>query len=875
MPVGYAIAQSDLAHLDRFTARCRVPLDMIANKPQWASLYGLYRPSQDSTDAFICRVALAPNDGRQWVYDDTIRINIATRPSLYKKIVAANARASTYPGFYWIPRELIRDAGGVTMGIDTDSIEGGFTAARKLIAEQSYRQLLHESMQHRLAVCKLASVRLPLPESLRKNGSRATISCRVVSTYPAEDIVCITMNTRVTITVPNPVEVTEHISIHEDISHAAEEEAPILGRVGGLEKELLALQEMIMLPIKNRELQAEYRIEFPKGALLSGPPGVGKTLLVRTAVEACRVDIPLHLEIINGSEIMSSSVGEAEQTLREIFRRASAQAAESQGASVIFIDELDALCPKREANGAMAHSRIVAQLLTLLDGADKSARENVLIIGATNLPNNIDAALRRPGRFDREIPVAPPGIEARKHIFQVHMADLPYVVDGTLQEKEAFVDSLAAKAIGYVGADIAALCREALSIATTRQFVELTKNQQLQSWWQDWKRHGKTLHISDVEKMVAGIAWKVSPVAIPVWFLSKPPTLATNKPASKPVEFFRYLFQGLSQPASQVQEPSVAVPPPTSTPEPTVFQVTMADFEQAMQVVVASALRSTAGLAKGGDQLTWDSIGGQEDTKLALQQALEWPIKYPQTFTRLGITPPRGILLYGPPGCSKSTIVRAAAHSSGATFLSLSAAQVFSPFFGDAEASVRQVFRDARAALPAIIFFDEIDVLVTKREFDSASTGSGSGSGSTALRVLSTMLNEMDGVESAEGLLVIGATNRPERIDAALLRPGRFDRILFVDLPTERDRFDILQIHTRKMTLDMDVDLETIAIDTDCFSGAELENVCREAALHALRESIEARVVCMHHFESAVATITPVSTPASLETYFEFAATMA
>jgi AAA+ superfamily predicted ATPase len=217
----------------------------------------------------------------------------------------------------------------------------------------------------------------------------------------------------------------------------------------------------------------------------------------------------------------------------------------------------------------------------------------------------------------------------------------------------------------------------------------------------------------------------------------------------------------------------------------------------------------------------WDSIGGQAETKLALQQALEWPVKFPQTFARLGVKPPRGVLLYGPPGCSKSSIVRAAAHSSGATFLSLSAAQVFSPFFGDAEAAVRQVFRDARAALPAIVFFDEIDVMVAKRAFDGS--GGGEGGSSTAMRVLSTMLNEMDGVESAEGLLVIGATNRPACIDAALMRPGRFDRILFVELPEEADRVDILRIHSRPMQLHEDVDLHALARRTPYFSGAELE----------------------------------------------------
>ncbi|KAF4321429.1 hypothetical protein BBO99_00001237 [Phytophthora kernoviae] len=298
----------------------------------------------------------------------------------------------------------------------------------------------------------------------------------------------------------------------------------------------------------------------------------------------------------------------------------------------------------------------------------------------------------------------------------------------------------------------------------------------------------------------------------------------------------------------------------------------MADFEQAMQIVVPSALRGASGFTKNFERLGWDSIGGQAETKLALQQALEWPIKFPQTFARLGVKPPRGVLLYGPPGCSKSSVVRAAAHASGATFLSLSAAQVFSPFFGDAEAAVRQVFRDARAALPAIIFFDEIDVMVAKREFDGS--GGGEGGTSTAMRVLSTMLNEMDGVESTEGLLVIGATNRPACIDAALMRPGRFDRIVFVDLPAEADRADILRIHSRPMQLHDDVEITALSARTPFFSGAELENLCREAALLALRESLDAEKVCMLHFEQALLGITPVSSKESMRDYIEFAEAM-
>jgi SpoVK/Ycf46/Vps4 family AAA+-type ATPase len=821
MPAEYAIAQSNVARLDRFTARCRVPLRAVRQKPRDASAYVVFRPDAQRAELFLCRAALAQRDvAARCPYDAMVETTTTARPALAKRLLlteeAERLRVDGMAGMHWIPRQIVHTAGAVTLEVDETSVDGGRVAVQALLADVAYRQLLHETMQHQIAVCRLAVVRLPLPSALRGDGSE-TVRCRVVSVYPAEEIVRVTATTRVTITLPDRSEETGKSDVVDRVdgmARVAVEDAQ-RDRVGGLDKELQMLREMILLPVTNLSLQDQYEIEFPKGALLCGPPGVGKTLLVRTAVEDCRDQIPLHLEVINGSEIMTSGIGDAEHTLREIFKRAKTKAHESDGASVIFIDELDALCPKRDAHGTMAHSRIVAQLLTLLDGADKQARENVLIIGATNLPNNIDSALRRPGRFDREIFVAPPDAAAREQIILVHSADLPYVVDGSAEDKKAFIKALAEKAVGYVGADIAALCREALSVASTRQFVELTKSQELRRWWEDWQRHGEALQVSDVEKAVTGIAWRVNPVSIPLWFLQS--SSSDKAPASRPAEYFRFLFRGVCQRSSLTAE-SVA-----SVPDSPVFQVTMDDFDRAMQVIVASALRSASGVARGVEQLGWESIGGQDETKLALQQALEWPLKFPETFSRLGVTPPRGILLYGPPGCSKSTIVRAAASSSGATFLALSAAQVFSPFFGDAEAAVRQVFRDARAALPAIIFFDEIDVLVAKREFDGTSADSGSGSGSTAMRVLSTMLNEMDGVESADGLLVIGATNRPDCIDAALLRPGRFDRILFVDLPTEMDRLRILEIHTRHMTLHVDVDLRRVVLATDFFSGAELE----------------------------------------------------
>ncbi|TYZ59861.1 hypothetical protein PybrP1_005803 [[Pythium] brassicae (nom. inval.)] len=799
----------------------------------------------------------------------------------------------------------VRNAVAVTLEVLESEHAPLKRQTRTWLADYEYRQVLVETLQHHLLLCRGAVVQLPRPSGL-VDPHAAVLEFKVVSVYPDADFVCVTANTRVTLTTAGDERVDSAdgvdaavVAVHSvesDADHSTLSEQTSAPKIGGLEKEQAALRDMILLPVENAELGERCGIEFPKGLLLCGPPGVGKTLLVCAVVHQCRKRVPLQLKIINGAEIMTSGVGDAETALRRIFQDAASFARRTRGAAVIFIDELDALCPKRDASSATAHSRVVAQLLTLLDGVDKQARDNVIIVGATNLPNAIDPALRRPGRFDRELFVAPPGATERSKIFQMNMREMPICctcsegatdATATAAAKAAFVDELARKSIGYVGADIAALCREALAIATTRQFVAMAKDKELSAWWREWQRHSKPLYNANFSAVVAGNAWSANPVAIPLWFLSKVKHQPQPQPRGEQRRsergFFSFLLRGVSTSAEEAVDTvsdtdslrytlpiaQSVIGDADSDPASVAFEVTMADFEQAMQVVVASSLRGAAGFSKDFERLGWDSIGGQEHTKLALQQALEWPIKYPQTFARLGVKPPRGILLYGPPGCSKSTIVRAAAHASGATFLTLSAAQVFSPFFGDAEASVRQVFRDARAALPAIVFFDEIDVLVAKRHFGGS--GGGDAGSSSAMRVMSTMLNEMDGVESADGLLVIGATNRPDCIDAALLRPGRFDRILYVDLPTERDRLTILQIHSAPMQLADDVDLAAMAARTPFFSGAELENVCREAALHALRESISAECVRMRHFEEALATAAPGSSPASLRQYREFA----
>ncbi|KAE8915280.1 hypothetical protein PF002_g13149 [Phytophthora fragariae] len=885
-----------------FTCRCRVSTTLLRSRPRGSGQYALCNIGEGIFA--VCRIALSPaasSIGTQESRADasvTLRRDSRAFRELQSSLLVHNndkMDINTGNGYelQWISRAAVRTAVAVTLELIPSS-----KSQHQRLRDPDTRSLLQQTLQRNFVLCAGARVRLPTLNGLvaesRGLEEEETMTFRVVSTYPAGGGSHVTAATRVTLTDPNEAGGEERNEGSGDMNVEVPEEHKTKGvKVGGMEDERAALRELILLPVAHPRLRSELGVEFPKGVLLCGPPGVGKTLLVRSVVYECRqvqdatgVTLDLNLQVINGSEIMTSGRGDAEQALRATFETAVAHARSALHAgSVIFIDELDALCPKRETAGggaSSAHSRIVAQLLTLLDGVEGGlSRENVVVVAATNLPNSIDPALRRPGRFDREIFVAPPNTALRKKIFKVHLNRTPYAMnnespDEAEAQRDSFLNTLAIKAVGYVGADIAALCREAAMVASTRQLVALSRDREMEQWWADWKRRVEPLSAlrnasSTLGALVAGRAWHTNPTAIiPLWFLAKQSnqhgaikTADSMSQRQVDLEYFGFLLGGEGKRVHRDEGDEKK----THT-----FEVTMEDFEQAMQAVVPSALRVASGFTKDFERQGWDSIGGQTQTKLALQQALEWPIKFPQTFARLGVKPPRGVLLYGPPGCSKSSIVRAAAHSSGETFLSLSAAQVFSPFFGDAEAAVRQVFRDARAALPAIIFFDEFDVMVAKREFDGS--GGGEGGSSTATRVLSTMLNEMDGVESAEGLLVIGATNRPDCIDAALMRPGRFDRIQFVDLPAEPDRVDILRIHSRPMQLQDDVDLLDLAKRTPFFSGAELENLCREAALLALRESLDAEKVCKRHFEEALHGITPVSSKESMRDYIEFAEAM-
>ncbi|ABL77714.1 CDC48 family AAA ATPase [Thermofilum pendens] len=526
--------------------------------------------------------------------------------------------------------------------------------------------------------------------------------------------------------------------------------------IGDLEEAKQKIREMVELPLRHPELFKRLGIDPPKGILLYGPPGTGKTLLAKAVAN----ETDAYFIAINGPEIMSKFYGESEQRLREIFEEAKEHAP-----AIIFIDEIDAIAPKREEVTGEVEKRVVAQLLALMDGLE--ARGDVIVIGATNRPNALDPALRRPGRFDREIEIGIPDKRGRLEIFKVHTRSMPLAKDVDLEK-------LAEITHGFVGADIAALCREAAMKALRRVLPKI-----------------------DLEKD-----------EIPVEVLET-------------------------------------------------IEVTMDDFMNAFREITPSALRE---IEVEVPAVHWDDIGGLEDVKQQLREAVEWPLKYPESFSRLGIDPPKGILLYGPPGTGKTLLAKAVATESEANFVSIKGPEVYSKWVGESERAIRELFRKARQVAPSIIFIDEIDALAPMRGLVTSDSG-------VTERVVSQLLTEMDGLERLEGVVVIAATNRPDIIDPALLRPGRFDRLIYVPPPDEKARLEILKVHTRRMPLAEDVDLAEIARKTEGYTGADIEVLVREAGLLALRENISIDKVYRRHFEEALKKVRPSLTPEIIKFY--------
>lgn len=529
--------------------------------------------------------------------------------------------------------------------------------------------------------------------------------------------------------------------------------------IGGLHEEIQRVREMVELPLRHPELFQRLGIEPPKGVLLHGPPGCGKTLLARAVANESEANF----YSINGPEIMSKFYGESEARLREIF-----QQAQQNAPSIIFIDELDAIAPKREEVTGEVERRVVAQLLALMDGL--SGRGNVIVIGATNRPGALDPALRRPGRFDREIEIGVPDKQGRYEVLQIHTRGMPLAEDVDLKK-------LAEMTHGYTGADLAALSRETAM---------------------------KALH--------------------------------------------RYL------PQINLEEERI---PPSVLEK---MEVKMEDFINAYKEVTPTAMRE---VYIEVSTVHWNDIGGLDDVKQHLREAVEWPMKNPEIFKRLGIKPPKGILLYGPPGCGKTLLARAVATESEANFISIKGPEVFSKWVGESEKAIREVFRKARIAAPAVIFLDEIDSLAPRRGLGFSDSG-------VTERVISQLLTEMDGIVTLQDIVVIAATNRPDMVDSAVLRPGRFDRLIYVPEPDEKSRLQIFTIYTKGMPLAKDVDLNQLAAATKYYSGADIESLCREAAMHALRRDINVQEVTMKDFQDAMKEVGPTITPDMEKWYKSF-----
>ncbi len=528
--------------------------------------------------------------------------------------------------------------------------------------------------------------------------------------------------------------------------------------IGGLDDELRKVREMVELPLKHPELFEALGIEPPKGVLLHGPPGTGKTLLAKAVAN----ETAANFFLINGPEIMSKYYGQSEENLRKKFEEA-----EKNAPAIIFIDEIDAIASKREESKGEVERRVVAQLLALMDGL--KSRGKVVVIGASNIPNELDPALRRPGRFDRELEIGVPDKEGRLNILKIHTRNMPLTKNVNLKE-------IAEITHGFVGADLSALAKEAAMNLLREIYPDLK--------------------------------------------------LEEDKPIPK---------ESLEK-----------------------LRVSKNDFIEALKVVRPSALRE---VLIEVPNVKWDNIGGLVEVKQELIEAVEWPLKQPAVFVRMGIKPPKGILLYGPPGTGKTLLAKAVASESKANFILVKGPELLSKWVGESEKAVRKIFEKARQTSPTIIFFDEIDSLAPRRGMDNDSH--------TSERVVNQLLTEMDGMVELHNIVIIGATNRPDILDTALLRPGRFDRIILVSGPDIKSRLEILKIHTKNMPLGKDVDLNYIAKQTEGYAGADLEAVCREAAMLALRKDIKAEKIGKVFFDAAIEKVSPSITKEIEEAYKE------
>ncbi|MHA1916931.1 MAG: CDC48 family AAA ATPase [Candidatus Ranarchaeia archaeon] len=648
----------------------------------------------------------------------------------------------------------VRRNGRVTLGDSLVVSKADEKTAKEIVLAPSSpkvpsNQGIENLIKHRIISYPLSKgdlIRVPL-------GISGSIPFKVVSTKPI-GIVIVSNKTNILLS---------HKQVQEEtgIPHISYED------IGGLHEEIQRIREMVELPLRHPELFQRLGIDPPKGVLLYGPPGCGKTLLAKAVAS----EGDANFISINGPEIMSKFYGESEKRLRQVFSEA-----EKRAPSIIFVDEIDAIAPKRGEVTGEVERRVVAQLLALMDGLH--TRGHVVVVGATNRENSIDPALRRPGRFDREVEIGVPDKKGRLEVLLIHTRGMPLNQEDGKEKVD--LTKIAAITYGFVGADIEALCREAAMKAL--------------------RRHLPSIDLDEVQ---------ISPD-----FLEK-------------------------------------------------LEVNMSDFQTALREVQPSAMRE---VLVEIPNTKWEDIGGLDIVKQQLVEAVEWPLKDPERFKRIGIKPPSGILLYGPPGCGKTLLARAVATESEANFISIKGPEVLSKWVGESEKAIREVFRKARQSAPTIIFFDEIDAIAPKR-------GLGSDSGVTE-RVISQLLTELDGLGDFGEIFVLAATNRPDILDQALLRSGRFDRLVLVDAPSKQERINILELYTKNMKLEKNIDLEEIADKTNGFAGSDLKSLVQEAGIVALRQDVKATSVKKKHFQKAFSFVHPTINKEMKEWYKKLTETL-